>query len=105
MQQIYRRTPVRKCDFNEVAKQLYWNHTSARVLSFKLTAYFQNTFSQEHLWTAASDFWNYEKSKMRQGFCLLWLIILTGISATCEIFSGLNLLTVSKISFKKAKVK
>ena len=25
MQQIYRRTPMRKCDFNKVAKQLYWN--------------------------------------------------------------------------------
>ena len=30
MQQIYRRTPMPKCDFNKVA--------------------FQNTFSQEHLW-------------------------------------------------------
>ena len=25
MQHIYRRTPMRKCDFNKVAKQLYWN--------------------------------------------------------------------------------
>ena len=24
MQQIYRRTPMPKCDFNKVAKQLYW---------------------------------------------------------------------------------
>ena len=29
MQQIYRRTPNPKCDFNKVVKQLYWNHTSA----------------------------------------------------------------------------
>ena len=28
MQQIYSRTPMPKCDFNKVAKQLYWNHTS-----------------------------------------------------------------------------
>ena len=26
-QQIYRRTPMPKCDFNEVALQLVWNHT------------------------------------------------------------------------------
>ena len=44
MQQIYRRTPTTKCDFNKVVKQLYWNHTSAWVLSYKLAAYFQNTF-------------------------------------------------------------
>ena len=29
MQQIYRRTPMPKCDFNIVPLQLYWNHTSA----------------------------------------------------------------------------
>ena len=29
MQQIYIRTPMPKCDFNKVAKQLYQNHTSA----------------------------------------------------------------------------
>ena len=33
MQQIYRRTPMPKCDFNKV----------------------ENTFSKEHPWTAASD--------------------------------------------------
>ena len=54
MPQIYRRTPISKCDFNKVAKQLYWYHTSAWVFSCKFVAYFQNTFSQEHLWVAAS---------------------------------------------------
>ena len=44
MQQIYRRTPMPKCDFNKVAKQLYWNCTSAWVFSCKFTAYFQNIF-------------------------------------------------------------
>ena len=33
MQDIYRRTPMPKCDFNKVAKQLYWNHSSAWVFS------------------------------------------------------------------------
>ena len=45
MLQIYRRTPVLKCDFNKVA-----------LLSCKFAAYFQNTFSKEQLWTAASDY-------------------------------------------------
>ena len=34
--------------------QRNWNHTSARVFSSKYAAYFQNTFSQERLWMAAS---------------------------------------------------
>ena len=32
MQQIYRRTPMPKCDFNKVALQLYWHGTSVWVL-------------------------------------------------------------------------
>ena len=42
-------------DFNKVVLQLYWNHTSAWVFSCKFAAYFQNIFSEEHLWTQASD--------------------------------------------------
>ena len=45
MQQIYRRTPIPKCDFNKVALQLYCNNTSAWVFFSKLGAYFQNNFS------------------------------------------------------------
>ena len=37
--------------------QLYWNHTSARVLSCKFAGYCQNNFSKEHLWTAASEYY------------------------------------------------
>ena len=55
MQQIYRRAPMWKCDFNRVALQLYWNHTSVSVFSCKFAAYFQSTFSEEHLWRAASQ--------------------------------------------------
>ena len=43
-----------KWDFNKVAKQLYWNRTSAQVFSSKFATYFQNAFSWEHLGTAAS---------------------------------------------------
>ena len=37
---IYRRTPMPKYDFTKVAKQLYWNHTLARVFPCKFAAYF-----------------------------------------------------------------
>ena len=33
MQQIHRKAPMPKCDFNKAAKQLYSNQTSAWVLS------------------------------------------------------------------------
>ena len=49
-QQIYRRTPRPKCDFNKVALQLYWNFTSAWVFSYKFAAYFQNTSGRLLLW-------------------------------------------------------
>ena len=54
-QQICRRIPMPKCNFNKVAKKLCWNHTSAWMISCEFAAYFQYTFSQEHLWTAASE--------------------------------------------------
>ena len=38
-------TPMPKCDYNKVAKQLYWNHTSALVFSCNFSVYFQNTIS------------------------------------------------------------
>ena len=55
MLQIYKRTILPEGDFNKVVLQLYWNHTSAWVFSCKFAAYFQNIFSEEHLWTPASD--------------------------------------------------
>ena len=42
-EQIYSRTPMPKCDFNNVALQRYWNYTLAWVFSCKLAAYFKNT--------------------------------------------------------------
>ena len=56
MQQTYRRTPMPNCDFNRVALQLYWNHTSVWVFSCKFAAYFQNIFPYEHLCRATSVF-------------------------------------------------
>ena len=46
MQHMYRRTPMSNCDFNIVALQLYWNHTSEWLFSCKFAACFQNTFSK-----------------------------------------------------------
>ena len=38
-----------------IAKQVYWNHTSAWVFSCKFAAFFHNNFFSEHLWMAASE--------------------------------------------------
>ena len=40
MQQIYRRAPMLKCDFNKVVLELYWNHTSAWMFSCKFCCIF-----------------------------------------------------------------
>ena len=45
-----------KCDFNKVALQFYCNQTLALVFYCKFAAYFQNTFSYGHLWTASSEY-------------------------------------------------
>ena len=57
IQQIYKRAPTTKFGFKKVALQFYWNQTSAWVFSCKFAAYFQNTFSWEHLWMAVSYSW------------------------------------------------
>ena len=54
MQQIYRRTPMRKCAFWKVANQLYWNHTSAWVFSCTFSTYLQKSCFDEHLWGSTS---------------------------------------------------
>ena len=64
-----------KCDFNKVALQLYWNHTSAWVFYCKFIAYFQNIFFWEHLWVAASvtlrERFNITKRTTKRGISLL----------------------------------
>ena len=40
----------------DISKQLYWNHTLTWMFSCKFAAFFQNTFSQEHLWMTASGY-------------------------------------------------
>ena len=46
------------CAIKRISLQLYWNHTSTWVFSYKFAAYFQKTFSKEHLWTAALNYLN-----------------------------------------------
>ena len=45
IQQLYKRISMPKCDFNKVAFQLHWNHTSAWLFFCKFVAHFQNNFS------------------------------------------------------------
>ena len=98
MQQIYRRTPMPKCNFNKIALQLYWNHASARVLSYKFVAYFQNTFSQEHLWAAASDTcfgtWYYAITASLTFEYICWLVV--------DLWFSL-LLTIENLIIQKTK--
>ena len=54
MQLIYRRTPMQKCDFNKLAKQLYGNHTLTQMFTCKFAEYLQNNFFKENLWATAS---------------------------------------------------
>ena len=44
---------ILKCGMYETL-QIYWNNTLGWTFSCKFAAYFQNTFSKEHLWMAAS---------------------------------------------------
>ena len=46
--------PVSRGHSKFIALQLYWNHTSAWVLSCNFAAYFHNIFFWEHFWTADS---------------------------------------------------
>ena len=57
MQQIYRRTPIPKCNFNKVALQLYWNRTLAWVFSCKFAGYFRSTFRRNTSgWLLVNEF-------------------------------------------------
>ena len=44
MQHIYRRIPMSKCEFNKIALQLYWYHTSAWVSPAKCCIFSEHLF-------------------------------------------------------------
>ena len=66
MRQIYRRTPMPKCDFKAT---LLKSHFGMGVLC-KFAAYFENTFSQEQFWRAATVFLSPMKSQKTSGFLM-----------------------------------
>ena len=61
MQQIYRKVPMQKCDFDKAAMQLFWSHISAWVFSIL----------EEHLSGTASGF---IKFYYKYFFRILWNI-------------------------------
>ena len=79
VKQIYKRTPMPRCDFNKF--QFYWNCTLTWVFSSKLTAYFQNTFLYEHLWRTASGLRILRTKHSKTNLLLLfWISTLWGIN-------------------------
>ena len=50
----YRRASMLKCNFNKVAKKLYWNKTSVVVSSVNLLHIFRIPFLSEHVQRTAS---------------------------------------------------
>ena len=58
------------------AMQLYWNHTSAWMISSKFAAFLQNTFCEEYLWRAASGNLNYNKKRAVSCFLSLSSVII-----------------------------
>ena len=92
MHYIYRRTPLPKCDFNKVA-----NLTLAWVFSCKFAAYFQNTFSQKHLWMAASELYsNHNKFAGYFQNTFLWEHIRRAVSV-------INIFLPMKVGFRYNK--
>ena len=91
MQQIYRRTPMPKCDFNKVALQLYWNYTSAWLFSCKFLVYFQNTFGRLLL--------KYNQTKFSIHSPRLWNKLWRSEEIKTNIFSEITRL--SEYLFKK----
>ena len=77
-----------KYDFNKVALQLYWNHTSAWLVSCIFTAYFQNTFSRAYrkrpvTWNGLTSKHVFMCSKPSNG----------NTRSICEIYSKLTIKT------------
>ena len=50
MQKIYKKIPIPKCDCNKVAKQLYWNRTSAWCSPVNLLYVFGTPFPKKTSW-------------------------------------------------------
>ena len=75
MQQIYKRTPMPKCDFNKVAKSLYWNRTSVWVSPVNLSPISRTPFPRNTSgWLLlCSTLWLYFAPGIYQRIALLLL--------------------------------
>ena len=87
-----------KCNFNKAALQIYWNRTSAWVFSCKFAAHFQNTFSQEHFWRAASVEFQLDKPLVPLIYVYLKLLIRNPL----QIFGTVEELEKCKIATQMA---
>ena len=69
------------------AMQLYWNHTSAWVISIKFAAFFQNTFFEQHLWRAASGHLHYNKKHTVSCFLSLSTVVIHQFHSSKKILT------------------
>ena len=86
--------------------QLYRIHTSARVISCKFAAFLQNTFSEQHLWGAASEHLHHDKKQGKQ--CYINLCICFIADAFCVLLCThyqVILLPVKKFSYNHISFK
>ena len=67
--------------------QLYWNHTSAWLISSKFAAFLQNTFSEEHLRRAASGHLHYNKKHTISCFLSLSTVIIRQFHSYTKILT------------------
>ena len=60
MQQIYKRTPMLKCDFKKTVSQLYWNRTSPWLFYFKFESCktLPKNTSGGLFWRYRDDWWS-----------------------------------------------
>ena len=81
--------------------QLYWIQTSAWVISCKFAMFLQNTFSEQHLWRAASGHLHHNKKQGKQHYidqCICF-IAHTFLVLLCTHYQAI-LLPVKNFSYK-----
>ena len=93
--QVYRRTPMSNCNFNNLLATLYWNCTSAwarhhGVFCCKFAANFQNSVFSEYFWTV--PFVTREVVRFRaqnfQGIVFIWTQTYTGVFKSALVYYG-----------------
>ena len=82
--------------------QSYWIYFSAWVVSCKFTAFLQNTFSEQHLWRAASGHLHQNKKQGKQRYidCCTGSIADAFRVPLCKHYQAI-LLPVKNFSYKR----